>query len=135
MDGKSGLVVVHIDWKEPVAAASWANDIVERLNLEMRRRALSDSDKAMSYLRNELERTPDLATREALSRLIEGQAKSRMYANVTEEYAFKVVDRAMAPDRDEPLKPKRSLLLLIGVFIGLVVGIGAALMAGPPTRS
>jgi uncharacterized protein involved in exopolysaccharide biosynthesis len=135
MDGKTGLVLVHVDWSEPVEAAKWANDMIERLNLEMRRRALSDGDKAMAYLRKEVETTPDIATREVLSRLIEGQAKSRMFANVTEEYAFKVVDRAMAPELDERLKPKRKMLMLMGLFIGFVLGVGVALLVGPSSKS
>lgn len=135
MDGKTGLVMVHMDWSDPVAAANWANDMIEHLNLELRRRALSDADSALAYLRKEFDVTPDVATREALSRLMEAQARSRMYANVTEEFAFKVVDRALPPDPDERLKPRRSMIVMMGIFLGLILGVGGALLVGPSIRS
>jgi uncharacterized protein involved in exopolysaccharide biosynthesis len=46
-----------------------------------------------------------------------------MVANVTHEYAFRVVDKAMPPDIDDPVRPRKLMLLLAGPFVGLVAGV------------
>ena len=133
-DKKTGLVTVQLDWKDRIEAAAWANELVQRLNAEMRERAINKADASLGYLEKEVARTPEVGMREAIYRLIEGQIKQRMLADVTEEYAFRVVDRAMAPDVDDPLGPRKLVLLIAGLFLGLVVGIALAMIvsAGPP---
>jgi uncharacterized protein involved in exopolysaccharide biosynthesis len=136
-DKKTGLITLHVDWRDRAQAAQWANELVERLNLEMRSRAIAKSSAAVGYLEKELESTIVVATREAINRLIEAQVKERMLANVTQEYSFRVVDKAMAPDKDDPLRPQKVLLLAGGLFAGLCVGFAAVLMfapAGAPRR-
>ena len=76
-DTKTGLITVQIDWKDPVKAANWTNQLVERLNDEMRNRALKQAEASMGYLQNEFANTVDVSTREAISRLMEGQIKQR----------------------------------------------------------
>jgi capsular polysaccharide biosynthesis protein len=131
-DKKTGLVTLQIEWRDRNESAEWANELVQRLNAEMRRRAIIKADASLGYLQKELISTPEVGMREAIYRLIEGQVKQRMLADVTEEYAFRVVDRAMAPDADDPVRPKRLLLLLGGPFFGLVVGIALAVLIGAP---
>jgi uncharacterized protein involved in exopolysaccharide biosynthesis len=121
-DKKTGLITLHIEWKDREQAAAWANELVERLNAEMRSRAIEKANASVGYLQRELEGTSEVGTREAINRLIEAQIKQRMVANVTREYAFRVVDRAMAPDLDDPVKPRKLLLLLAGPVAGFLVG-------------
>jgi uncharacterized protein involved in exopolysaccharide biosynthesis len=128
-DKKTQIVTVNIDWRDREFAAQWANQLVERLNAEMRSRAIARTNASVGYLENELQNTTTIATREAINRLIEAQIKQRMLANVTHEYAFRVVDRAVPADRDDPIRPKKLLLLLAGPFVGLVIGVAAALLA------
>lgn len=129
-DKKTGLVTLHIDWKNREEAAAWANDLVQRLNAEMRARAIAKSDASVGYLEKELNTTSVVATREAINRLIEAQIKQRMVANVTQEYAFRVVDSAMVADSDDPIKPRKFMLLVAGPLVGFVLGIVGALIIG-----
>lgn len=122
-DKKTGLITLNVDWTDRIVAADWANDLVKRLNLEMRQREMERSDSAVSYLEKAFDSTTTVATREAISRLIEGQVKRRMFATVTPEYAFRVIDRAMAPDPDELHFPPRLLLLAAGPFVGIFMAI------------
>jgi capsular polysaccharide biosynthesis protein len=124
---KSGLITVRIDWKDPVKAADWANRLIERLNDEMRRRALNQAEASMGYLQNELANTVDVSTREAISRLMEGQIKQEMLAHVTKEYALQVIDKAMPADIDAPVWPIKILYVAFGLVFGAMAGMGAAL--------
>lgn len=136
-DLKTGLVTVQIDWKDREQAASWNNAMVERINAEMRDRAILQADGYIGYLKQELAKTTDIGTREAINRLIESQIKQRMVASVTKEYAFRVIDRALAPDAKDHERPKKSLYALLGMGLGLAVGCFVALVFGgpPPTES
>jgi len=97
-DKRTGLVTVTIEWRDPVVAANWANDMIAKLNSETRARAIADANAAMGYLEKELGSTSTVETRLAIGRLMEAQVNQRMVASVTQEYSFRVVDRAMAPD-------------------------------------
>jgi len=125
---KTGLITLQIDWKDRVEAAAWANALVEALNMEMRARAIEQSDASLGYLQKELAATSDIGTREAVNRLIEGQIKQRMLANVTQQYSLRFVDKALVPDADDHVGPKKLLLMAIGLFLGLAVGISLAFM-------
>jgi len=122
-DSRSGLVTVQIEWRDPVLAAEWANKLVERLNAEMRARAIAKTDAAVGFLEKELAATSIVDTRAAISRLMEAQINQRMLANVTEEYALRVVDRALPPDDDDPIRPRRLFLAVISCGVGLLFAL------------
>jgi uncharacterized protein involved in exopolysaccharide biosynthesis len=117
-DKKTGLVKVQIEWTDRQEAAVWANELVQRLNQEMRARAIDKSEASTQFLEKELLATSLVETRQAINRLIEAQIKQRMLANVTHEYVFRIVDRALPPDQDDPIRPKKLLLLAAGPVVG-----------------
>ena len=126
-DKKSGLVTLQIDWRDRNEAADWANDLVRRVNAEMRARAIRKADDSLGFLQKELGTTADVDTREAVNKLIGTQVKQRMLANVTPDYAFRVVDKAVAPDKDDPIRPQKLALLLAGPFAGFALGVACVL--------
>ena len=128
-DKKTGLITVQIEWRDRIEAAAWANELVARLNLEMRSRAMAKAEGAVGYLEKELQSTSNVATREAIGRLIESQVKQRMLANVTREYAFRVVDPALPPDAADPVRPSKPVWILLGVFGGFGLGVLLVLFA------
>jgi uncharacterized protein involved in exopolysaccharide biosynthesis len=127
-DAKTGLITLKVDFTDRVKAAEWCNTLVERLNDEMRRRAVESSSASMGYLEKELATTTEVGTREAISRLMESQIRQRMLANVTQEYALRFVDRAMVADRADKVAPRKALMMVAGMFIGLAIGCGLALL-------
>lgn len=134
-DKKTGLITLQIDWRDRDESAEWANELVRRLNAEMRTRAIARANASVGYLEKEFGTTSTIETREAIGRLMEAQIKQRMVANVSEDYAFRVVDRAMASDKDDPEKPKKLLLVIAGFLIGTVVGVAVALALPHPERA
>jgi len=123
IEKKTGLITVTVDWKDRVAAANWANELILRLNQEMRQRETARADASVGYLEKEFESTTAVATREAIGRLIEGQVKQRMLAVVTPEFAFRVIDHAVAPDKDDVHFPNKLIMYILGLFMGVVFGV------------
>jgi uncharacterized protein involved in exopolysaccharide biosynthesis len=129
-DRRTGFVTLQIDWRDSVEAAEWANAMAKFLNDEMRARAAREADASIGFLEEELQRTTTVATREAISRLIESQIKKRMLTNVLPEYAFRIIDRAIPADPTAPLRPQKLWLLGGGVLGGFGLGVFLVVIAG-----
>lgn len=134
-DKKTGLITLQIDWRDRDKAAEWANKLVDRLNAEMRARAIAQSEGSLVFLEQELANTTVIDTREAINRLIEVQIKQRMLANVTQEYALRTVDRASKPDIYDKVRPKKALMAVIGAFLGMFIAAIWVLFRGTWTKS
>jgi uncharacterized protein involved in exopolysaccharide biosynthesis len=126
-DRQTGLVQMSVEWKDPHLAAAWANALIDRVNQVMRADAISDAERGIEYLNRELEKTSIVELRQAIFSLIEGQINRIMLANVRDEYAFRVLDPAMAPNKDDFVRPRSLLMVVMGLLIGGVLGVGVAL--------
>jgi uncharacterized protein involved in exopolysaccharide biosynthesis len=122
-DKRTGLVTVDIDWKNADAAASWANIIVDRLNEQMRARALAEAQANVDYLRNELAQTNVVAVQQAISKLLETEMQKVMVARGNKQFAFRVVDPAAVPKWRS--SPRRTVQVALGVLAGGLVGLFA----------
>lgn len=134
-DRKTSLVSVSIEWRDREQSAAWANELVERLNGEMRSRALKESSDSVVFLEAELRKTSLVGMQGAISRIIEAQINKQMLANVTQEYALRVVERAMAPDEGDVVRPDKKLLAGLGLFLGGLFGVAAVLLIGIVRRA
>jgi uncharacterized protein involved in exopolysaccharide biosynthesis len=123
-DKKTGLVTVSIDWTDPVLAASWADQLVSQLNQHIRLKAVSRSENNLKYLNEELARTQVEEMRKTLFDLIGQEQKNAMLANAQREFAFRVLDPAVVPDKK--IKPKRTIIVLLAAVL---VGFFAILIA------
>jgi len=131
LNAQTGLVVLSIEWTDPEKCALWANKLVERLNEEIRTRAIANTNASIGFLERELETTGAIETRAAINRLMEVQINQRMLANVTREYAFRVADRALPPDPDDKIRPNKPVLVLLGWLFGTMVGAVLSLIVRP----
>lgn len=120
-DTTEGITTVAIEWTDPATAARWANDFVALANDLIRSRALQDSTRNIEYLNKQIERTTVVEVQRAIYNLIESETKNLMLANVRAEYAFRIVDPAVPSEVRS--SPKRKLMVLSGVTIGLFAGV------------
>lgn len=125
VDSVTGITTVAIDWTDPVVAARWANGFVATANDLLRSRALDESTRNVGYLNAQLAKTNVLEVQHALYNLIESETKTLMLANGRIEYAFTVVDPAVPPE--VRTRPKRVVIVALGVVVGLFVGTIIAL--------
>lgn len=120
-DKQSGLITLSILWKDPEIAATWANDLVKQLNKQLREKAISDSQKRVGYLEQELAKTTLQDMRAVLYKLLESEKQKAMLANVNEDFALEVIDPAVASIYRE--KPKRKIIVVLGGVCGFFLGI------------
>lgn len=125
-DKKTGLVTLAIEWRDRELAVQWATELVQRINDTMRERAINEAEKSLKFLNQELQKTSIVDVQQSIYKLIEGQTKTMMLANVREEYAFKIIDPPAMPDEGDFAKPKRRLFVVIGFALGGMLGVLAA---------
>jgi uncharacterized protein involved in exopolysaccharide biosynthesis len=126
-DASDEFVTLQIDWTDRFKAAEWANRMAERLNDELRDRAVRSAESMLAYLQTELENTSGVEARAAIGRLMEGQIKKKMLAHVSPEFEVRVVDKAMVSDLEYPQRPMKILMIGIGVLLGFLLSVAVSL--------
>lgn len=115
-----GTMTVSIEWKDATTAAKWANSFVALANELIRTRAIQESQRNIKYLNEQIAQTTVVELQGVMYSLIESETKTLMLASGRDEYAFTLVDPAVAPEIRA--KPQRSLIMLVGVAIGGIFG-------------
>jgi uncharacterized protein involved in exopolysaccharide biosynthesis len=115
-DLRTGVTTIAVEWTDPPLAARWANDYVALANELIRNRALEESTRNITYLNEQLSKTNDVELRKVMYNLIENETKTLMMAKGRADYAFAVVDPAVAPELK--VGPHRLLATLIGFVLG-----------------
>jgi uncharacterized protein involved in exopolysaccharide biosynthesis len=118
----SGLIRLAIEWHDPEVAAQWANKLVARINDLMRARAIAEAERSNEYLRKELTSTSVLGIQDSIYRLIESNVSTIALARSRDGYALRVIDEAIAPEAKDFIRPRRVLLIALGL-------VGGALLA------
>lgn len=118
---KSGLVTIAVVWDDPVLAANWANLLVKYINEELRLRAISEAEKSIAYLNEQIDETSVSELRGVLFKIVEEQMKSITLARASDEYSFKVIDPAFPPER--PFSPKKKLIMASGFVISVIFAV------------
>lgn len=116
-----GLFTIAISWHNPLEAADWANKIVAAINREIRSQDVSEANSAIAYLRKQLESTQLVDMQRVFYQLIESQTRITMLADVREEYVFRIIDPAIAPD--QRIAPNRVMICIIGTLAGVLFAL------------
>ena len=124
-DKENGLLTVAFRFRDPQKAALWANEFVAQANAEIRSRTVAEATRAMTFLKDEAEKTRVAGLQATIYGLMQAQLEKAMMANARPDYAFRVIDRATVPQVRS--YPQRSLAVFLSLFLGLAAGIGIAL--------
>lgn len=127
-DVQTGLVTVSIDWPDPHLAAEWANALIRDVNESLRTRAIEESRRNLAFLQKELEKSSEIELRTALYSLVEAEMKNAMFASGKAEYAFRVIDPAVAPERRH--SPNRVLIVLLGATAAFLLSVLFVIVRG-----
>lgn len=120
---KAGTVTLSIIWRDPVVAADWANSMVRMLNERQRDKALQEAERNVAYLQKEIASSNIISLQQSLGRVLEAEMQKLLLARGNDEFAYKVIDPAVAPkDRFSPRRPVIvALSLLIGIIFSLLI--------------
>lgn len=120
-DKESGMITLAIEYYSPNLASEWLQWLVKDINEAMRTQDKLEASNSINYLTKKLQETQLADMKTVFYQLIEEQTKTIMLAEVSQEYVFKTIDPANAPE--EKAKPKRVLILIGGTFFGGVLSL------------
>jgi uncharacterized protein involved in exopolysaccharide biosynthesis len=123
-DTRRGTTIVAMEWTDAAVAARWANAYIALTNELVRMQALEEANRNIAYLNSQIEKTNVVELRMALFDLVEAETKKVMLATGRIEYAFQTVDPAVAPELR--IRPKRTIMVIIGGLLGGVLGLAIA---------
>ena len=126
-DKKTGLLTLSITWINPSLATEWANELVRRANERLRAQALQEAERNIKYLQGEIAATNVTSLQQAIGKVIESEMQKLLLARGNEEYAFKVIDKAVEPKKRA--RPQRVTLVLIAALAGGLLSL-MLIMAG-----
>ena len=107
-DKKAGLVTLSITWKNSQISADWANDLAQRANAKLRDQATGEAERNIKYLKDEMAVATVTSLQQSIGRVLESEMQKLLLARGNDEFAFKIVDRAIAPKK--PAWPSRGSL-------------------------
>jgi len=123
---KSGLVTVSVVWTDARQAAEWANGLVALTNRYMRGKAIAEAQRNIAYLKDQATKTDIVEVRASIYSLMEAETKRVMLANGREEYALRVIDQAVTPERE--ISPRRVLWIAASFVGGLLLSVCVVLL-------
>jgi uncharacterized protein involved in exopolysaccharide biosynthesis len=120
-DLRTGLVTVAVEWTDPVLAAQWTQELVQKVNKKMQIGEIDRATRNISYLRRELAATDNVALQQSISQVVESEMQRLMLARGNDEFAFRVVDHADSPKHQS--RPQRLLVIVASGLFGLIGGL------------
>lgn len=117
----TGMVTLSVEHLSPTVAQQWVTWLIQDINKVMKERDVAEAHRSSDFLNKQIALTNVADIKTVLYKLIEEQAKTIMFAEVRDEYVFKTIDPALAPE--EKAKPKRALICILGVFLGGVLSV------------
>ena len=120
-DKQTAYVTVSLDHHSPVVAAQWVNWLVEDVNAAVKAQDVSEAEKSIEYLKQQVANTSLADLQAMFFELIQSQTETVMLAEVRPEYVFKTIDPAVVPE--EKSKPSRALICVLGTLLGGMLGV------------
>lgn len=117
----TGMVTISIEHLSPTVAEQWVTWLIQDINKVMKERDVAEAHRSTEFLNKQIALTNVADIKSVLYKLIEEQAKTIMFAEVRDEYVFKTIDPALAPE--EKAKPKRALICVLGTLLGGMLGV------------
>lgn len=115
----TGFITLTFKHIVPRISKQWLMALVEALNEKMRQQEIEEKQQSIDYLKQQLEKTDVAEMQNVFYNLIEEQTKLMLLAEVKKDFAFKVIDKAVLPEKKS--EPKRAVICLIAaIFAGFV---------------
>ncbi len=123
-NSKDNTITISVNFHDPELAAKIADYYLLMLTNYMSSEAKRVAAINRKYLEEQLGSTTDPFIKQKTYNMIAQQIENGMMAEVKENFAFKVIDPPMAPDKK--IEPQRVLIVLLSLVVSLLIGIGIA---------
>jgi hypothetical protein len=120
-DKISGFITLSIKHQSPFVAKQWVELVVNEVNAFYRQKDKSESEKAVSYLNQQISTTGLSEIKQVIAQLLQEETKKLTLIEANQYYVFDYIDPpAVMENKSEP---KRSLICILSALLGGMLGI------------
>ena len=120
-DKKSGFSTLSIKHQSPFVAKQWAELIVNEVNSFYRQKDKSESEKAVSYLNQQISITVLSEIKQVLAQLLQEETKKLTLIEANQFYVFDYIDPPAVMELKS--EPKRALICILIALLGGMLSV------------
>ena len=120
-DNKTGFVTLTLKHQSPFIAKEWTELIVREINSYYRQKDKLESQKAVTYLNEQISMTNLSEIKEAIAELLQQETQKLTLIEAKQFYVFDYIDPPAVMERKS--EPKRFLIIMLATFIGISLGV------------
>ena len=118
-DKKTGFVTLSIKHQSPFIAKQYTELIVDEINSFYRQKDKLESERAVSYLNQQILMTGLSEIKEVLAQLLQEETKKLALIEANEFYVFDYIDPPAV--MEEKSEPKRALICILSALLGVIL--------------
>ena len=118
---QSGFSTLSIKHQSPFIAKQWADLIVNEVNSFYRQKDKLESEKAVSYLNQQISVTSLSEVKQVLAQLLQEETKKLTLIEANQFYVFDYIDPPAVMERKS--EPNRSLICILGALLGGMLSV------------
>lgn len=126
-EAKTGVLRISVDWKDAARALAMLEAFLNELAFSIQEDELRKIEANRTFAERQLAKATDPVIVAKLQGLLSEQVEKAMMAQNVEQFAFEVIDPPAASDRK--VKPKRSLIAVVGLTMSGFLGTFLAFAA------
>ena len=125
-DAESGFINISVEHISPYVSKAWVDLIVKKINSAMRSQEKKIAEASIAYLNDEMSKTNFAEIKVVLSELVQNQIQQLALIEANEAYVFRYIDPPVVEELK--YKPQRSIICIMSLFFGLILGVAIALI-------
>jgi uncharacterized protein involved in exopolysaccharide biosynthesis len=120
-DINSGFITISIKHQSPFIAKQWTELVVEKVNNFYRQKDKSESERAVTYLNQQISMTGLSEIKQVLAQLLQEETKKLTLVEANRSYVFDYIDPPAVMEQKSA--PKRFLILILSALLGGILSI------------
>jgi len=118
---KENTITITVDYHDPETAAGMVIQLLDSLNDHMTGESRRVAKLNKEYLEDQIAKNSDFIIKQKIYNLVAQQIETIMMAEVKENFAFKILDPPIVPDKK--IKPNRMQMVVLSFLVSAFVGI------------
>lgn len=120
-DKSTGFSTLSVKHQSPFVAKQWAELVVNEVNSYYRQKDKSESEKAVSYLNQQISMTGLSEIKQVLAQLLQEETKKLTLIEANQSYVFDYIDPPAAMEQKS--EPRRAIICILSALLGGMLSI------------
>jgi LPS O-antigen subunit length determinant protein (WzzB/FepE family) len=120
-DNKTGFITLSIQHQSPYIAKQWVELVVDEINNFYRQKDKLESQKAISYLNQQILMTGFSEIKDVLAQLVQEETKKLTLVEANQFYVFEYIEPPAVMEKKSG--PRRALIFILSALLGGMLSI------------